>query len=312
MNGLAERHAVRPGESTPGGSELPAPRGEPADSLTGEPARHPDPDGLAAASRVVYRIRQRFRYTYDGPAADLVHRLVAVPPRRHGDQTCRRAHVAVSAPDARLTWQRGPDGLRVATVRIPVVPPVLDFDITVEVERVTAAGPPALPASALSSRRLLAPTRLTEPSPELVAAARSLACEDPVLTARRICSWVHQRIAYAAGSTDVTTTAAQALAGGRGVCQDQAHVMIAMCRAVGIPARYVLGHMLGEGASHAWVEVIVPPGRAEAAGTGAGAAGAAAAPGRAAAGDPWAMPAGRVRSRSRSTPAMTGWRTCAT
>src|SRR4029453_4111947 len=42
-----------------------------------------------------------------------------------------------------------------------------------------------------------------------------------------------------------------------GVCQDTAHIMIALCRATGLPARYVSGHLLGEGGTHAWVEVIV-------------------------------------------------------
>jgi transglutaminase-like putative cysteine protease len=57
--------------------------------------------------------------------------------------------------------------------------------------------------------------------------------------------------------TSVATTAAEALAVGRGVCQDSAHVMLALCRAVGLPARYVSGHLLGEGGTHAWVEVVL-------------------------------------------------------
>ena len=48
-----------------------------------------------------------------------------------------------------------------------------------------------------------------------------------------------------------------ALAGGKGVCQDYAHVMLSLCRVVGVPARYVSGHLVGEGGSHAWVEVVV-------------------------------------------------------
>ncbi|MDT5028867.1 MAG: hypothetical protein QOE61_5293, partial [Micromonosporaceae bacterium] len=62
------------------------------------------------------------------------------------------------------------------------------------------------------------------------------------------------------GVTSVTTTAAQALAAGRGVCQDAAHIMIALCHLVGLPVRYVSGHLLGQGGTHAWVEVIVPDG----------------------------------------------------
>ncbi len=42
------------------------------------------------------------------------------------------------------------------------------------------------------------------------------------------------------------------------MCQDYAHCMLALCRLCGLPARYVSGHLLGEGGTHAWVEVLVP------------------------------------------------------
>ena len=66
---------------------------------------------------------------------------------------------------------------------------------------------------------------------------------------------VRSTMTYELGVTGVRTPAAEAWALGRGVCQDMAHVMIAMCRTQGMSARYVSGHLLGEGASHAWVEV---------------------------------------------------------
>ena len=65
---------------------------------------------------------------------------------------------------------------------------------------------------------------------------------------------VQAALSYESGVTDVGTTAEQAVALGRGVCQDYAHVMIALLRMAGIPARYVTGMMQGEGESHAWVE----------------------------------------------------------
>ena len=58
----------------------------------------------------------------------------------------------------------------------------------------------------------------------------------------------------------MATTAAEALAGGRGVCQDAAHIMVALARLAQVPARYVSGHLLGQGGTHAWVEVVVPHG----------------------------------------------------
>ncbi len=76
---------------------------------------------------------------------------------------------------------------------------------------------------------------------------------------------MHSAISYQHGVTSVQTTAAQALAGGQGVCQDFAHVMLAVCHVIGLPARYVSGHLLGQGGTHAWVEVLTPQGNRAAA-----------------------------------------------
>jgi transglutaminase-like putative cysteine protease len=65
-------------------------------------------------------------------------------------------------------------------------------------------------------------------------------------------------MSYGFARTGVQTTAGQVLAAGHGVCQDYAHLMLALCRLLGIPARYVSGHLVGEGGTHAWVEVLQP------------------------------------------------------
>ncbi len=67
---------------------------------------------------------------------------------------------------------------------------------------------------------------------------------------------VHDALSYRPGTTTVQTTAAEAFSMGCGVCQDYAHIMLAALRAHGIPARYAAGMLLGEGKSHAWVEVL--------------------------------------------------------
>jgi transglutaminase-like putative cysteine protease len=80
---------------------------------------------------------------------------------------------------------------------------------------------------------------------------------------------IHTRFDYEPQATSVATRAPQALALGRGVCQDFAHVMIAACRSLGLAARYVSGYLLtrpppgqprlvGADASHAWVQVWCP------------------------------------------------------
>lgn len=72
--------------------------------------------------------------------------------------------------------------------------------------------------------------------------------------AERLMHRLHEDFVYEKNVTDVSTTAEEAWKLGRGVCQDYAHIMIALCRKAGIRARYAAGMMIGEGASHAWVE----------------------------------------------------------
>jgi transglutaminase-like putative cysteine protease len=73
-----------------------------------------------------------------------------------------------------------------------------------------------------------------------------------------ICDWVHSNIRFQYGTSSPLTTAADVCAQGVGVCRDFAHLAVTFCRAFNIPARYVSGHLLGEGSTHAWVEVLLP------------------------------------------------------
>jgi len=59
-----------------------------------------------------------------------------------------------------------------------------------------------------------------------------------------ICEWIHRHIQYTSGSTTSHTTACDVLLQRKGVCRDFAHLGIAFCRALGIPARYVSGYGL--------------------------------------------------------------------
>jgi len=82
-----------------------------------------------------------------------------------------------------------------------------------------------------------------------------IAKDVPYRSALAVCSAVSEVIAYTPGATGVTTTAAEAFDKRMGVCQDYAHITLSLLRLAGIPARYVCGLTLGEGATHAWVEV---------------------------------------------------------
>jgi transglutaminase-like putative cysteine protease len=215
--------------------------------------------------RRTYVLHQRFSYIYDAPVQDLNHRLVVVPPRQHGDQRRRLHSITVSAADAQTTHRRDASGNTVSRFRVPLVPERVEFVVQAVVERVGPGADVLLPAAALTDPRLLRPTRLTTADAAIRQLAATMADQDGLATAERFCGFVNEAISYEYGVTSVVTTAAEALAGGRGVCQDSAHVMIALCRSVGLPARYVSGHLLGEGGTHAWVEVIV----ADPAGVGA-------------------------------------------
>jgi transglutaminase-like putative cysteine protease len=209
---------------------------------------------------VLYRLQQSFRYAYDGPAYALLHRLVVVPPVQHGDQRLRSAVLRVSGGDAQVDWDTDGHGNRVGVVRLPVVHDSLVLRVDVVVERSGADEPPA-PSPA--DPRLRGASLLTVASPHVRQLAATKAGGDPLAAAERVCRLVPELVRYTPGATTVRTTAAQALEQGRGVCQDQAHVMLAVCRAAGIPCRYVSGHMVGQGGTHAWVEVVVDdaPGR---------------------------------------------------
>ncbi len=79
--------------------------------------------------------------------------------------------------------------------------------------------------------------------------------ETPLEKSLAVMHRLYQDFIYEKNCTTVATTAEEAWALGKGVCQDYAHIMIALLHMAGIPARYVTGMLIGEGASHAWVEV---------------------------------------------------------
>lgn len=226
---------------------------------------------LSAARYVRYVLEQTFRYEYDAPVTSLRQRLVIVPPSRHGNQYLRAYRLEVTGAKARRRVGRDAAGNVVARLRADHVPEAIEFRLAAVLERVRDDGPTVLAAAALHSPRLLRPTMLTAADERLRAMAADIVSQtartgsSPEETAERICAAVFGAIAYQYGVTSVTTTAAEVVAAGRGVCQDFAHVMLALCHLVRLPARYVSGHLVGQGGTHAWVEVIVPrAGHAEA------------------------------------------------
>jgi len=75
------------------------------------------------------------------------------------------------------------------------------------------------------------------------------------LTALELSDKLYSAMTYTKGVTDVNTTAESALALGAGVCQDYAHIFLALCRFDGIRCRYVSGLAYNSGETHAWTEI---------------------------------------------------------
>jgi transglutaminase-like putative cysteine protease len=209
--------------------------------------------------RAAYLLRQRFRYAYPGPIRNLRHRLLITPPAAYGDQVLVSDKLTV-APDVSVRWREDAFGNAMASIVAPRIDDAIALDYEAVVER--SAGPsPTIPARWFRDVRYRHPSRLTEPDDALRRAAARLARDggDAYTLASRINAYVYDHMRYVPDATNVTTTAAEAYTLGIGVCQDYAHVMIALCRTCGVPARYVSGHLLGEGGTHAWVEVIADP-----------------------------------------------------
>ncbi|HET7421810.1 MAG TPA: transglutaminase family protein [Candidatus Dormibacteraeota bacterium] len=214
---------------------------------------------LNAASRASYLVRQTFRYEYPEPIRDLNHRLIVIPPERFGDQRRLWHNISVASDGATLESRTDRFGNVIVQAFAPTVTNTIEFTAEVSVER-RAAQPHRIPDGWLADRYLLEPSPLTAADDRILQAADDLAESGDwgLPLADRINDWVYQSLTYRHDVTGVRTTAAEALAIGAGVCQDYAHVMLALCRACGLPSRYVSGHLLGQGGTHAWVEVLLP------------------------------------------------------
>jgi transglutaminase-like putative cysteine protease len=224
------------------------------------------------------------KYTYPEAVTDSVNE-VRLTPRTSSRQSCYHHEVTVEPAAALLTYEDY-FGNRVhafsvnkphkeLTVRVRAVVSTTDpawrsaagcEELAVEEERAM------MESDAFFDRYVeyLLPTEYTAFSEEL----REYAARYP-LGDRGVYTWaqvlnegIHKDLTYDPSATHVHTTVVETLKLKRGVCQDYAHLMLAVCRQAGVPARYVSGyHFVGdlsgnsadfEQASHAWVEVLVP------------------------------------------------------
>lgn len=113
------------------------------------------------------------------------------------------------------------------------------------------------------------PSALVRPSPALaafVARHRIAPLDDPLESLLQLSHTLHHCLHYIPGSTSAESPVEHILETGRGVCQDYTHLMLAIARSWGIPARYVSGYLHSaqsdeqalNNATHAWVECRLP------------------------------------------------------
>ncbi len=117
---------------------------------------------------------------------------------------------------------------------------------------------------------MMLPSQFTGPTEELAKLARELDCKrrgDLLAFLTELNQGIYHAFDYVPKSTKVDSPIDEALVNRQGVCQDFAHILIALLRGLRVPARYVSGYLFHEpkcqdrstdGASHAWVEILVP------------------------------------------------------
>ncbi len=226
-----------------------------------------------------YTIRHVTRFTYEAPISESVMEA-RMQPCTDALQRCIRFGLSTTPP-SRVKMYQDHDGNIVHHFNIPgrhsrltvtaeafvecrtpdPLPTNLGVDAWVRVDTATPSGRfwDELNASPFAHR-----TPQLDRFAEEIGLARG---DDPLCTVKRIMSDVHTRFEYSPKSTRVDSPIDDALSVRRGVCQDFAHVMIALVRRIGIPCRYVSGYLFqqadraarsADGATHAWVEAWLP------------------------------------------------------
>lgn len=203
-------------------------------------------------------------YRYDPPARGLIQAL-RLTPRDHDGQHVRRWSIEPSL-EGRLDARE--DGLGNLVHHFASDGPIetLTLRVAGEVDNHDTGGVVRGTVERAPDAYYLRETALSAADGAIRAFADAAAGpgKDTLDALHRLLAAVHGTLAFETGPTGVATTAAQAFALGRGVCQDLAHVFVAAARHRGIPARYVSGYfrrndgVVDQEAGHAWAEALVP------------------------------------------------------
>ncbi len=225
-----------------------------------------------------YHIRHLTRFRYSAPVNESVME-VRMQPRSDGFQRLHTFQMT-TIPRATLFSYRDVLGnvvhhfdvpgrhklltiIAEALVEVLEPPPLppLDCDAWLALDALVASG---------EQWEMLQPSRFAYASDLLRSFADELKVQrgsDPLTTLCWLTGCIYHAFEYAPGSTHVHSPVDDALRTRRGVCQDFAHIMIALARMLGIPCRYVSGYLFHRAedhdrseadATHAWVEALLP------------------------------------------------------
>jgi transglutaminase-like putative cysteine protease len=226
-----------------------------------------------------FAIQHQTRFRYDAPVHESIMEL-RMQPRSEGSQRCLNFLVKVN-PKARVLSYRDHLGNHVHHFNITAKHLELLVVTEALVETTTPlAMPESLSPSAwakldeLVAREdfweFLLPSDFAHTTPLLEGLAQEVGAVrrgDPLTLLTQLNAAVYDAFDYVPKHTSVNSPIDHALEDRKGVCQDFAHIMIALVRRLGIPCRYVSGYVYrGEGqaqrsleaASHAWVEALLP------------------------------------------------------
>jgi transglutaminase-like putative cysteine protease len=226
-----------------------------------------------------YSIRHVTKFQYSGPVSESLME-VRMHPRSEMNQRSLTFQLSVS-PRTSVTSYRDYLGNTIHHFDVPGMHSQL---IIVAEALVDVQAPPQLPYSLPNDAwnelddvvaagdywEMLMPSSFSQQTPALQELARKLGVmrrDDPLRVLCELNTSLYHWFDYVPKSTKVDSPIDEAIHSHKGVCQDFAHIMIALIRALGIPSRYVSGYLYhrangqdrsSQGASHAWVEALLP------------------------------------------------------
>jgi transglutaminase-like putative cysteine protease len=203
-------------------------------------------------------------YTYDTPPSG-VTQLLRLTPRDHEGQHILSWRIDLSE-DCLLHQHEDAFGNIIHSFTAEGPFDRLSVEVDGEVDTRDTGGLVKGAVECFPPQLFLRETSLTQPDPAIVDFAKTAQAGtngDNLALLHALLAALNRQIAFDTDPTHTATTAAQAFALRRGVCQDITHIFVAAARSLGIPARYVGGHfhradgVTSQEAGHAWAEAYV-------------------------------------------------------